>query len=197
MIGVSEFQASSPNCAVKVFVTRHIQCDTAAIAACTPIANSVGPIQCTSATTSRGLVDFGFVCNAGFTRTAGANNDTCGTSYDEVNVYWLRLSCHDEEVSCRAPLIYRSRITMHWIAFVRNISGYAAEIPPRCNVVNGNANVNISACQNFTGTCNQTCAGGLTPTGDAQVTCVATKGQPPINTTGTFRCGMSRLHGQQ
>jgi hypothetical protein len=153
-------------------------------------------LNCTSATTSRGRVDAGFACNAGFTLTAGASNDTCGTSYDEVNGFWLGLSCHDEEVSCRPLLIDRSRITIDWIAFVRDISRHAAEIPPRCNVVNGNANVNISACQNFTGTCNQTCAGGFIPTGNAQVTCVATKGQPPINTTATFRCGRSRLHGR-
>jgi hypothetical protein len=83
---------------------------------------------------------------------------------------------------------------MEWIALVQTFRGHAAV--PRCNVVNSNANVNVAACQNFTGTCNQTCAGGLVPTGNAQVTCVATKGQLPLNTTATFRCGRSRLHGR-
>jgi hypothetical protein len=85
VIAVNEFLASSPNCAVKVFVTRRTLCETASIAACTAIANSVGPVNCTSATTSRGRVGAGFACNAGFTLTAGATNDTCGTYCKESN----------------------------------------------------------------------------------------------------------------
>jgi hypothetical protein len=65
-----------------------------------------------------------------------------------------------------------------------------------CNVVNSNANVSVASCQNFTGTCNQTCAGGLIPDGNPQVTCSASTSTSAGYNSALMKSSISKTLGQ-